>query len=391
MAHWMSWVKEAWSGIAESRAAWFRPRCRPARVALALVLAATWTPATAQEEAPVAGFEGMVEVSEVLLDVLATGRSGQIVTGLGRDDFIVEENGEPVEITGVSFYATRYGTGGTLLTAAGDEAIPSSRYFVFFFHDQTQGGSIANYLSRRQTRAKRESLRWVEEYMLPSDWVAIISYDLRLKLHQDFTQDRAALAEGIKSATSRRDPERNVERHGRRRPPSGAPSLLRHLPQGKALRKQTRNPYDGIRLVAEAAGWIVGRKNLLLFSVGFGELVTGGMVTEADRRYYPRMEHALNDHNVAVYPIDLAPLEVEHFQARFLIELALDTGGACFRNLNSFLPAINRISEDNAGYYLLSYQSEHPADETGYQKVKVRATGDGVKLHARRGYRYGTE
>ncbi len=370
-------------------------RVRPGRGVAVLVagrLAAPW-PVAAQEREPAAGFEGMIEVSEVLLDVLAVDRSGQVVTGLGKDDFIVEENGEPMTLTGVSFYATRYGPGGSLLDqsrAAGDDAIPSSRYFVFFFHDQTQGGSIANYLARRQTRAKRASLRWVEEHMLPSDWVAIVSFDLRLKVHQDFTQDRAALAEGIQSATTRRDPEKNLGRHGRRLPPSGAPSLLRHLPAGKALRKQARNPYNAIRLVAEAAGWIVGRKNLLLFSVGFGELVSAGL-TEADRRYYPAMEHALNDHNVAVYPIDLAPPEIDHFQARFLIELALDTGGSYFHNLSGFLPALRRISEDNAGYYLLSYQSEHPAAEAGYQRVKVRARGDGIKLQARKGYRYGTE
>ncbi len=374
----MSWVKEATLAIVLS------------------MLAAPWSPAAAQEQQPVAGFEGMVEVSEVLLDVLAADRSGDIVLGLGPDDFIVEENGEPVELTGVSFYATRYGPGGKLLDdslTAGDEAIPSSRYFVFFFHDQTQGGSIANYLARRQTRAKQNSQRWVEEHMLPSDWVAIVSFDLRLKVHQDFTQDRAALAAGLTGAISRRDPEKLRSRTSaaRRLPPSGTPSLLRHLPQGKALRKQARNPYNAIRLVAEAAGWIVGRKNLVLFSVGFGDLVTSAGYTQADRRYYRPMEYALNDHNVAVYPIDLAPLEVEHFQARFLIELALDTGGACFRNLSSFLPALRRISEDNAGYYLLSYQSEHPAAEAGYQRVKVKARVDGVKLHARKGYRYGTE
>ena len=370
----------------------------PVIVALALLAA----PAAAQDSEPAGAFEGMVEVSEVLLDVLAVDRAGKIVTGLGKDDFIVEEKGEPVEVTGVSFYATRYGPGGTLLDdgLAGDGAIPSSRYFVFFFHDQTQGGSIGNYLARRQTRAKQESRRWLEQHMLPSDWVAIVSYDLRLKIHQDLTQDRAALSAGIDSAITRRNPESPRSRpsgatppgrRGRVLPPSGAPSLLRHLPRGKALRRQTRSPYDGIRLLAEAAGWIVGRKNLLLFSVGFGDLVSGGLVTEADRRLYPPMEHALNDHNVAVYPIDLAPPEIDHSQARFLIELALDTGGSCFRNLSSFLPALNKISEENAGYYLLSYQSRHPAAETGYQKVKVRARDDSIKLRARKGYRFGTE
>ncbi len=345
-------------------------------------------PAAAQPQEPEASFEGLVEVSEVLLDVLAVDRSGQIVTGLGRDDFLVEEDGEPVEITGVSFYVTRYGPQGTRL--AGADAIPSSRYFVFFFHDQTHGGSIANYLTRRQTRARQESLRWIEEHMLPSDWVAITSYDVRLKVHQDFTQDRAALAAGMRSAMSRRNPEQGLGRRGRVLPASGAPSLLRHLPQGKALRRQTRTPYDAIRGLAEAAGWIVGRKNLLLFSAGFGELTSGYLIPEPDRRLYPQMEHALNDHNVALYAIDLTPPEVDHFQTSFLTELALDNGGQYFRYLTSFLPVLEKISVENAGYYLLSYRSEHPAT-VGYQRVEVRARDSEIRLRARKGYRYGSE
>ena len=125
-------------------------------VALAVLgwAAAPRAPAAAQEE-PAAGFESTVEVTEVLLDVLAVDRSGEIVTGLGEDDFVVEENGEPVEITDVSFYTTRYAPVGSLLADAGnplDDAIPSSRYFVFFFHDEIRSGSIGNYLARRQIR-----------------------------------------------------------------------------------------------------------------------------------------------------------------------------------------------------------------------------------------------
>ncbi len=49
--------------------------------------------AAAQEGTLDASFEGSIEVSEVLLDVLAVDRQGTIVTGLGKDDFLVEEDG----------------------------------------------------------------------------------------------------------------------------------------------------------------------------------------------------------------------------------------------------------------------------------------------------------
>ena len=352
------------------------------KVFLSLALAASLAvcPARSQEE-PVAGFEALVEVTEVLLDVLATDRSGNVVAGLGKDDFVVREDGEPVEVTGVSFYTTRYGSGDE---PAVPGEVPSSRYFIFFVDDVTREGLI-----RRQLEAAREARRWVEDEMLPSDWVAVVSYDVKLKIHEDFTQNRDAILGGIDSAARNRDPEKNLGRGGRRLPPSGAPSLLRQLPQGKELRKKSKRIYDGVRLVAEAAGYIVGRKNLLLFTIGFGELSRVGAIAEGDRRYYPRMEQALNDHNVAVYPVDLT-FAGDHLQSHFLSQLASDTGGYYYRNFVNFITPLKQVSEENSGYYLLSYQSEHPAAEAGYQEVKVEARDRSIKVRARKGYRFGT-
>ncbi len=354
----------------------------PILLALSILLAA---PAAAQKKEPAAGFEDLVEVTEVLLDVLATDRSGEIVAGLDRDDFIVEENGEPVEITGVDFYSTRYGADGEPLI---EGAVPSSRYFIFFFHDQSQVAPGSRRI-REQLDAARESRRWVDEEMLPSDWVAVASYDYKLKLHLDFSQSRYAITEAINRAARRHDPDKHLGRSGRPLPPLGAPSLLRHLPQGKELRDETTRIYDGVRMIAEAAGHLVGRKSLMLFSAGFGDFRPGAGTALGDPRYYPAMEEALNDHNVAVYAIDLTPTGSGHPQANFLSQLAHGTGGAYYENFVSFLAPLRRVSAENSGYYLLSYQSEHPAAETGFQKVEVKARDREVKVRARKGYRYG--
>ena len=117
------------------------------------------------------------------------------------------------------------------------------------------------------------------------------------------------------------------------------------------------------------------------------------MIGEADRSgdYYPQMEHALNDHNVAVYPIDLTPFEIRYTQGHLLKRLALDTGGRYIRDPPSFVTPLRQISAENVGYYLVSYQSEHPASEAGYQQVKVEARNRKIKLRVRKGYRYGSE
>ncbi len=354
---------------------------------LALGLAA---PAAAQpEDSPLLSdepvldvdFEELVEVSEVLIDVLATDEEGQVIEGLGKDDFIIEEDGQPVELTSVSYYTTRYGE-----DAAEDE-VPASRYFVFFFHNQWQLGHFGGDLTRQQLRAGLQSRRWLEEEMLPSDWVAVVSFGGKLKLHQDFTQDREALEKAFKSAASGRKPASDAPLR-RRSPGSFELSLLSRMPKGRELRDRVNNVYQALEVVAEACGYVIGRKNLLMFTIGFGREVRFGDA-EPDPRYYPQLETALNDHNVAVYPIDTSPAGRGTRQTDFLTQLAEDTGGSYFEDFVGFLHPLRDVSGDSYAYYVLSYQSEHPAGEIGYQRIEVTARDESVLVRTRRGYRYG--
>ncbi len=349
---------------------------------LALILT---TPATAQEAEPPADepaleFEGSIEVSEVLLDVLATDAAGQVVAGLGRDDFIVEENGEPVELTGVSYYSTRYG----VETSAADEP-PSSRHFIFFFHNQWQMSYYGGDLMRQQMRAGVESRRWLDEEMLPSDWVAVVSYGKgKLRVHQDFTQDREALERAFRDGAIGKKPSGMS-----RRVPGGRDlDVFRRLPQGRELRDKAGNVYQALGLIAEACGYVIGRKNLLMFTIGFGEERRFGKA-EADPDHYPQLETRLNDHNVAVYPIDTSPAGRGTRQTDFMTRLAEDTGGTYFEDFVGFIRPLRDIGGDNYAYYVLSYQSEHPAGEIGYQRVEVKARDQNVQVRTRKGYRYG--
>ena len=124
-------------------------------------------------------------------------------------------------------------------------------------------------------------------------------------------------------------------------------------------------------MLAEAAGTITGRKNLLLFSNGFGRINTFGQY-QPDQRYYPEMVHGLNDNNVAVYPIDLVPAGTEHTLTDAMNQLASDTGGRYFYNFTNFITPLNQVAEENSGYYLLSYPAEKPTGETGFQEVQVK-------------------
>lgn len=330
---------------------------------------------SAQEE--LARFDEMVEVSEVMLDVLVTDADGALVKGLGKEDFLIEEDGEEVTITDVDFYSTRYDTSDSKA-----DGIPWSRYFIAFFDDQKRFNRYGTLEIRQQIRASSHARRWVREEMQASDWMAVVRYDGRLKIYQDFSQDRDALEDALGRAAVGRAPS------PQRQSQTGLVSLLRRLPE-PATRKGKENIYQSIARLAEASGFIVGRKNLLLFTLGFGIEDRATRKTEPDERYYPQMEAMLNDHNVAVYPIDVTPAGRGARQRDFLQRLADDTGGFYDENFVGFLAPIKDVADDNHGYYLLSYQSPRPAGEIGYQRLEVKARRPEFEVRARRGYRYG--
>ena len=108
-----------------------------------------------------------------------------------------------------------------------------------------------------------------------------------------------------------------------------------------------------------------------------------------DPRYYPDMERALNQNNVAVYALDMVPSSVEHTMSHALNQIADETGGRYYFNFTNFIVPLRQIAEENTGYYLLSYRSTHPAGESGFQRVKVTTTNPSFKIRAREGYVFG--
>jgi VWFA-related protein len=343
------------------------------------------------QDKPQGEFGEKVNVHEVLLDVLVTDARGNVIVGLGPDDFVVKEDGKPVNVTGVSFYSNR-----TLVESA--EAAqkkglktaqaPEDRYFILFIDDQKSNAVDAPELLTQQMQATQRLRDWVSREMLPNDWVAVVSYDARLKVQQDFTHDRKALVAAIGDAMRSKDHEGNWPS---RLPQNGSPSLFAGLPRGNALRDQTTRIYDALEVLAQAAGKITGRKNLLLFSNGFGEIDSFGPLGQyvPDKRFYPDMVHALNDNNVAVYPIDLVPTGTQHTLTDAMNQLAADTGGRYFYNFTNFLTPLKQVAQENSGYYLLSYSTERPTGEKGYQEVQVKTANSEFKVRARKGYEYG--
>jgi VWFA-related protein len=348
--------------------------------------------AAAQDNAPqTPRFGERIEVREVLLDALVTDGQGRVIVGLDKNDFVVRENGTPVSLSGVTFYSNRHLVAGSEMLAQKGvrlDQVPEDRYFILFFHDQRFHAADAPVLLSQQVQAGRYAKQWVEREVLPNDWVAVVSYDVKLKVYQDFTHDQAALTAAIDDAVSNKDVENNWP--SRLPAPGAGPTLLGGLPRGNELRSRTPTVYEGLQLLARSAGNIPARKNLILFTTGFGQLSTAPYPQYTpDPRYYPPTMQALNSNNVAVYPVDLWPAgQVQHTLADAMNQLAAETGGTYVYNETNFLTALEKISTENNGYYLLSYRSEHPAGSTGFQGVDVKTVNPEFRVKVRKGYEY---
>jgi VWFA-related protein len=341
--------------------------------------------AVAQGEAPppqpAPTFAEEVEVTEVLLDAQVTDRDGNVIVGLSKDDFVVAEDGKPVALTDVKFYSSRarVDAAGRAMTAA-----EAQRLFILFFHDQRRINTEVPGLLARELDAGRRARDWVRK-LAAEDYVAVASYESSLSVELDFSRDRKALQRAIDQALTGRGPDGNWPS---RLPPEGELSLLRSLPRGDELSKATPTVYEGLQVLANAAHHLVGRKNLVLFSSGFGQANSFGQFVP-DPRYDAPTAHALNDANVAVYAVDLVETGGDFPLSSALSLLANETGGRYFQNVVNFVTPLEGISAETTGYYLLAYRATHPRGQSGYQKVTVTLRNPEFRVKAREGYTFG--
>jgi VWFA-related protein len=326
-----------------------------------------------------------IRVAEVLLDVLVTDRKGNVIDDLGVEDFVVVHKGEEQEVISASFY----GGPSELASPGGGGTARTDRYFILMFHDQRLE---APFLVGPQMDNARWLKRWIEEELQPNDQVAVFAYQARLKFYLDFSRDRDEILAAVQAAAQgKRDLDRWVTRSAPEFDPN-SPSLGVNLPTGKELARRSRKLQEGLELLGEVAEGVAGRKNLIMFSLGFGEIGQLGSYTP-DARYYPQMREALNAGNVAVYTIDTMGSRRRAIASGSLNDslslISNETGGHYYANFTNIMTPMRQVAEENQGYYLLSFRSEYEAGTEGYRNIKVKVREGKYKVRSRTGFRYG--
>src|SRR5208283_4592131 len=142
----------------------------------------------------------------VLVDVRVYDKTGKPVTDLKQSDFRVTEDGVPQTISAYSLEDVEklaQVTGGSEQAQVIDlaklppevnagQVLQDHRLLVFFF-------DLSSMQADELMRALKASSDFIAHSLTPADLIAVVTYSSNLRVVQDFTNDRSALAKVLRS------------------------------------------------------------------------------------------------------------------------------------------------------------------------------------------------
>jgi VWFA-related protein len=162
---------------------------------LSALLLAAWTPAFSASPPAAPSFGELLEVNVVNVDVYATDKSGHRITGLGKGDFELLEDGKRVAISNFEVVASGPPQAG--VPAAGSSpsgAVPApddALNLVIYFDD-------FHIRPAHRARVLKQLGEFLSHQLAPGDRVMLATYDLGLNVRVPFTSDPDALARGLR-------------------------------------------------------------------------------------------------------------------------------------------------------------------------------------------------
>jgi VWFA-related protein len=386
------------------------------------------------------------EVELVTVDVVVKDKKGNPVSGLGRAEFTLLEDGRPQKVVSVDEVSAL----GPIDPGAGeDEATPASdpftaetrasrlrRTFVIVF-DQVNLTSLLADRSRRALEtflkgALREGDRvrlvavggWefegpagealaevkrFEGQRVPQQGPEALSDYEALRI--DRFDDRPLILRVIERIAVQTSGQRPSDREGERINTVNAEMMhfktdenyVKTLAKGAYNETVRRNETTLLALESELdkLALVRGRKSVIL--------VSSGLVKDPYLEGFRRVVEASNRANAAIYFLDARGLEIipgeaaEHGVMLSSIDLGLaltsqslesqgseglaaDTGGFTVKNRNDLVSGLRQIAQETRSYYLLGYSPAPARTDGEFRKIEVRVLRKGVEVRARKGY-----
>jgi len=333
---------------------------------------------------------------------------GSIVADLKQDDFTVLDNGKPQKIASFNVVSSKTSAGKSIPLPPG---AVSNR--IITSGSEPAGTTVVLYdtlntATEDQSWARQEMLRYLGT-LERGDHFALYSLGKFLRVIQDFTDD----PERIRQAARRSGPESSADRTADdltadllASAPDLGDDIANGLQQNAIMMMQDNAQVNravitgkAMELIAKHLQGLPGRKKLIWISSSFAAQTTdtrshNGRPTIEHKDFSREIEkavHALNDANVAVYPID--PTPIQQLDPGFLRPgidamnlFAGGTGGRAFYVINDVAKAIQTAVQDTEITYALGF---YPVDiklDGSYHSLSVKVARKGVDLRARKGY-----
>jgi VWFA-related protein len=394
-------------------------------------------PQASPEASQQPSFPAEVELVEV--DVVVADREGRPVRGLTRDDFTVEEDGQPQAIESFEAVVTPSEEGPVAAAppprvSTNEERIEEARRtFLIVFDDLN--------LTRLQTiPAKAAVAEFLRNGVGEGDRVLFVAtgrtawWSARMEAGREGILAQLKGLEGLRRVDT--EPDRMTDwealrihvyrdrevaaRVGRRFKEYGVtpaadvkrveyrftfedPYLLQRASQVymQAL-ERNRLTLGLLERGLQALDATPGRKSAILVSEGF--------VRDPTLREFKEVVEASRRSNVALYFVDARgltgmplaataefgpPLVPEDMSAMSLDDplasegsetLAAETGGFTVKNTNDLAEGIKRISRESEAYYMLGYRPPRTPLDGRFHEIDVKVRKKGVRVRARRGY-----
>ncbi len=376
-------------------------------------------PAGAAEEVPLESFVDRVDVNVVNVEVFVTDRRGRRVTGLGREDFELYEDGRPVEIT--NFYTMegrRASAEGEPVAAASDQAPPQAgagprrvpeeqRLSLLVFVDHF------NILPTHRAPVLNALEDFLDQRLAQGDRIMLVGYSGGIEVVQPFTDDRLRIAAGLAHlgrSMALRPSQRTADHLAKRWDYMDALAGMKtcgvhirgRIQEARGIVLRTIDALDD---VVRFLGTQDGRKAILYVSDGMPHLGLG----RSARQLFRRIPRTANAHLVTFYALDARgpgdetlSVESDRLDAggnmRTVAEGSRDwgiegslkmmtepTGGATFSGTANFAGSLRRLGEDFDTFYSLGYASPSTGD-VRFHKIKVKVRSKGLKVRHRGGY-----
>lgn len=388
---------------------------------LACILALFVSPLAAQDTPTFHAQSQLVVVSTVVTD-----HAGAHVPNLKKEDFNVRENGAEQKITVLEEVHSV------------PERLLHAKMQPNVYSNLVAGSPVAHRLTiiaidgintpiLDQARAKADIIKFLTNWLNGGEPVALVVLTRGgVKVVHDFTADPRVLAKALERAKNRNDHVVD-EPTGEAGPEEDAANaeeqqFLQALADAQEnfvsfqRRVAATMTMEALQSIARAFSGIPGRKSLVWASSGFPFSISdqtmalnppGREGIENVLQLYNSTWQALNDSQIAVYPVDLRGLVTlmpdasirrpgRNFNQRMawgnseriatFQTIAEATGGKAFYNTNDIAGAFRQAADDSSSYYLLAYYRDPQDTKPGWRKLKVTVNRSGLHVRARSGF-----